>query len=130
MPFTLVTSVATSDATITSSPSTVSSSNTDGSTTITDISATPAIVSETTKVSVSDSVGAEEFTYTTAVGVKSEESEDKEKEEPIKEPIKESIKEPEESKPTDASVTEHQGEEEASQQTEVAPSSSSKDQTR
>ena len=120
MPFTLVTSVATTDATITSSSSTTSS-NADGSTTVTSTSATPlAVVSEPTKVSLSDSVGAEEFTYTTAVGEKGEEPEDKEKEEPVKETP--------EVKPLDTSVSEHQSEE--AQKTETVPSSSSKEQTR
>lgn len=120
MPFTLVTSVATTDATITSSSSPTISSNGDGSTTITNTSTTPPVVSEPTKVSLSDSVGAEEVTYSTAVVVKGEESsEDKEKE-----PIKETT----EVKSMDASVSEHHGEE--PQEAEVAPSSSSKDQTR
>ena len=119
MPFTLVTSVATTDATITSSSS-ITSSNADGSTTVTNTSATPAIVSEPTKVSLSDSVGAEEFTYTTAVGVKGEEPEDKERGEPVKETS--------EVKPLDSSVSEHQSEE--AQETETVPSSSSKEQTR
>ena len=120
MPFTLVTSVAPTDATITSSSSTTSS-NTDGSTTVTNTSATPAVVSEPTKVSLSDSVGAEEFTYTTAEGVKGEEPGDKEKGEPVKETP--------EVKPIDNSVSEHQSEE--AQETETVPSSSSStEQTR
>lgn len=120
MPFTLVTSVATTDATITSSSSTTSS-NGDGSTTVTNTSVTPAVVSEPVKVSLSDSVGAEEFTYTIAGGVKGEESVDKEKGEPVKETA--------EVKPIDTSVGEQDQSKEA-QETEVAPSSSSKDQTR
>lgn len=120
MPFTLVTSVATTDATITPSSSSATISNDDGITTVANTSATPAVVSEPTKVSLSDSVGAEEFTYTTAVGVQGEESENKEKGEPVKETT--------EVKPMDTSVSEHQGEE--AQEAEVVPSSSSKDQTR
>ena len=120
MPFTLVTSVAPTDATITSSSSTTSS-NVDGSTTVTSTSATTVVVSESTKVSLSDSaVGAEEFTYSTAVGVKGEEPEDKEKVEPVKETP--------EVKPMDNSVSQHQSEE--AQETKTAPSSSSKEQTR
>lgn len=120
MPFTLATSVATSDATITSLSSTISS-NDDGSTTFTNTSVTPIVVSDP-KVSLSDSVGAEEFTYTTTVGVSSEESKNKDKEEPPVQDTKEEIK------PVDTSVTQHQSEE--ARETKVAPSSSSKDQIR
>lgn len=121
MPFTLVTSVATTDATITQSSSSKTSSNEDGITTVANTSVTPAVVSEsTTKVSLSESVGAEEVTYTTAVGVQGEESVDKEKGEPVKETT--------EVKPIDTSVSEHQGKD--AQEAEVFPSSSSKDQTR
>lgn len=121
MPFTLVTSVATTDATITSSSSTTISPTVDGSTTVTNTSVTSTVVSEPIKVSISDSVGAEEFTYTTAVGVQGhQESEDKEKGEPVKETA--------EVKPMDTSASEHQSME--AQVAEVAPSSSSKDQTR
>jgi len=120
MPFTLVTSVATTDATTITSSSSTTSSNDNGSTTVANTSVTPAVVSEPQKVSLSDSVGAEECTYTTAVGVQGEESKDKEKREPPKEI--------EEAKPMDTSVSEHQ----EAQETETAPSSSipSKDQTR
>ena len=120
MPFTLATSVAPADATITSSSST-SSSGSEGITTATNISATSVVVSEPTKVSLSDSVGAEEFAFTTAVGVKGEEAEVKEKQEPVDDEIPKI-------KPADNSVSEHQREE--SQKTETAPSSSSKEQTR
>ena len=119
MPFTLVTSVATTDATITPSSSTTISKD-DGITAVANTSATPVVVSEPTKVSLSDSVGAEEFTYTTTEGVQGEESENKEKGEPVKETT--------EVKPMDTSVSEHQGED--AQEAEVVPSSSSKDQTR
>ena len=120
MPFTLATSVAPADATITPSSSTTSSGCEGITTLATSISAMPVVVSEPTKISLSDSVGAEEFAFTTAVGVKGEEAEVKEKQKPVDEIT--------EIKPTDNSVSEHQSEE--SQKTETVPSSSSKEQTR